>query len=94
MIRPKIGRISPCSCPTLSTKLASISPRSEPFLSTSPMTTRHLFTAALGILGTFATALAADPVVLNLTPAQRPGTQSANTTRDVTAPDFELTNAP
>lgn len=64
--RPKTGAFSPCSCPTLSTKLASISLRNEPFQSPSPMTTRHLFTAALAILGTIATALAADPVVSNL----------------------------
>jgi hypothetical protein len=52
---------------------------------TSPMTTRHLFTAALAILGTFTTALAADPVVSNLTAAQRPGTKLVDITYDVTA---------
>ena len=57
------------------------------------MTTRHLLTAALAILGTFATALAADPVVSNLTPAQRPRTKLVDTTCDVTAPAFELTHA-
>ena len=57
------------------------------------MTTRHLFTAALAILGTFATAFAADPVVSNLTAAQRLGTQSANTTCDVTATALEPTHA-
>jgi len=49
------------------------------------MTTRHLLTAALAILGTFATAIAADPVVSNLTAAQRPGTKLVDITYDVTA---------
>ena len=49
------------------------------------MTTRHLFTTALAILGTFATAFAADPVVSNLTAAQRPGTKLVDITYDVTA---------
>ena len=93
MSRPKIGRISPCSCPTLSTKLASISPRSEPSLSTSPMTTRTLLTAALAILGAITTAFAADPVVSNLTKAQRPGTKLVDATCGVTATTFELTHA-
>ena len=57
------------------------------------MTTRHLFTAALAILGTITTAFAADPVVSNLTPAQRPRTKLVDTTCDVTAPDFELNHA-
>jgi hypothetical protein len=49
------------------------------------MTIRHLFTAALAILGTFATAFAADPVVSNLTAAQRPGTKLVDIRYDVTA---------
>ena len=49
------------------------------------MTTRHLFTAALAILSAFATAFAADPVVSNLTAAQRPGTKLVDITYDVTA---------
>ena len=49
------------------------------------MTTRHLFTAALAILGTITTAFAADPVVSNLTAAQRPGTKLVDITYDVTA---------
>ena len=57
------------------------------------MTTRHLFTAALGIISAFATAFAADPVVSNLTQAQRPGTKLVDATCDVTAPTFELTHA-
>jgi hypothetical protein len=57
------------------------------------MTTRHLSTAALGILGTFATATAADPVVSNLTASQRPGTKLVDTTCDVNAPTLELTHA-
>ena len=57
------------------------------------MTTRHLFTAAMAILGTSATALTADPVVSNLTAAQRPGTKLVDTTCDVDAPTLELTHA-
>ena len=57
------------------------------------MTARHLLTAALAILGTFATALAADPLVSNLTAAQRPGTKLVDTTCDVDAPTLELTHA-
>ena len=57
------------------------------------MTTRHLFTTALGIPAAFATAFAEDPVVPNLTPAQRQGTKLADATCDVTAPTFELTHA-
>lgn len=57
------------------------------------MTTSHLFTAALAILSTFATAFAADPVVSNLTPAQRPGTKLVDATCGVTATTFELTHA-
>ena len=57
------------------------------------MTTRHLFTTALGIPAAFATAFAEDPVVPNLTPAQRPRTKLVDTTCDVTAPDFELNHA-
>ena len=57
------------------------------------MTTRHLLTAALAILGTFATALAADPVVSNLTQTQRPGTKLMDTTCDVTATALEPTHA-
>jgi hypothetical protein len=49
------------------------------------MTTRHLFTAAMAILGTINTAFAADPVVSNLTAAQRPGTKLVDITYDVTA---------
>ena len=49
------------------------------------MTTRHLFTAALAILGTITTAFAADPVVSNLTAAQRPGTKLVDITYDVAA---------
>jgi hypothetical protein len=49
------------------------------------MTLRPLFAAALAILGTFATAFAADPVVSNLTAAQRPGTKLVDITYDVTA---------
>jgi uncharacterized repeat protein (TIGR02543 family) len=49
------------------------------------MTIRHLFTAALAILGTFAAAFAADPVVSNLTAAQRSGTKLVDITYDVTA---------
>jgi formylglycine-generating enzyme required for sulfatase activity len=49
------------------------------------MTTRHLFIAALTILGTITTAFAADPVVSNLTAAQRPGTKLVDITYDVTA---------
>jgi uncharacterized repeat protein (TIGR02543 family) len=49
------------------------------------MTTRHLFIAALTILGTITTAIAADPVVSNLTAAQRPGTKLVDITYDVTA---------
>ncbi|TAF23807.1 MAG: hypothetical protein EAZ71_12015, partial [Verrucomicrobia bacterium] len=50
-----------------------------------PMTFRPLLTAALAILGTFATAIAADPVVSNLTAAQRPGKKLVDITYDVTA---------
>jgi hypothetical protein len=57
------------------------------------MTTRHLFTAALAILGSITTALAADPVVSNLTAAQRPGTKLVDTTCDVNAQTLELTHA-
>ena len=57
------------------------------------MTTRHLFTAALAILGTFATSFAADPVVTNLTATKRPETRLMDTKCDVTAPTFELTHA-
>ena len=57
------------------------------------MTTRHLFTAALAILGAITNLLAADPLVSNLTAAQRPGTKLVDTTCDVTAPDFELNHA-
>ena len=49
------------------------------------MTARHLLTAALAILGTIATALAADPVVSNLTAAQRPGTKLVDIRYDVAA---------
>jgi formylglycine-generating enzyme required for sulfatase activity len=49
------------------------------------MTTRHLFTAVLAILGTITSAFAADPVVSNLTAAQRPGTNLVDITYDVTA---------
>jgi hypothetical protein len=49
------------------------------------MTTRHLFIAALAILGTITTAIAADPVVSNLNAAQRPGTKLVDITYDVTA---------
>jgi hypothetical protein len=49
------------------------------------MTTRHLFTTALAILGTFATAFAADPVVSNLTAAQRPGSKLVDIRYDVAA---------
>ena len=49
------------------------------------MTLRLIFTVALTILGTFATAFAADPVVSNLTAAQRPGTKLVDITYDVTA---------
>jgi hypothetical protein len=49
------------------------------------MTTRHLFTAALAILGTITSAFAADPVVSNLTAAQRPGTKLVDIRYDVTA---------
>ena len=57
------------------------------------MTTRHLFTAALAILGTSATALTADPMVSKLTQTQSPGTKLMDTTCDVTAPAFELNHA-
>ena len=57
------------------------------------MTTRHLFTAALAILGTITTAIAVDPVVSKLTQTQRPGTKLMDTTCDVTAPTFELNHA-
>lgn len=56
------------------------------------MNTRHLFTAALPILGAFAPAFAADPVVSNLTASQRPGTKPADATCDVTIQTFELTH--
>ena len=49
------------------------------------MTTRHLFTAALGILGSISNLLAADPVVSNLTAAQRPATKLVDISYDVTA---------
>jgi formylglycine-generating enzyme required for sulfatase activity len=49
------------------------------------MTTRHLFIAALAILGTITTAIAADPVVSNLTADQRPGTKLVDIRYDVTA---------
>jgi hypothetical protein len=49
------------------------------------MTTRHLFIAALAILGTITTAFAADPVVSNLTASQRAGTKLVEITYDVTA---------
>ena len=49
------------------------------------MTTSQLSAAALAILSAFATALAADPVVSNLTAAQRPGTKLVDITYDVTA---------
>ena len=49
------------------------------------MTLRPLLAAALAILGTFATAFAADPVVSNLTAAQRSGTKLVDITYDVTA---------
>ena len=58
-----------------------------------PMTLRPLLAAALAILGTFATALAADPVVSNLTQTQRPGTKLMDTTCDVTATALEPTHA-
>ena len=57
------------------------------------MTTRHLFTAALAILGAITNLLAADPLVSNLTAAQCPGTKLVDITYDVTAPAFELTHA-
>ena len=57
------------------------------------MTNRPLLAAALAILGTITSAFAADPVVSNLTAAQRLGTQSANTTCDVTATALEPTHA-
>ena len=57
------------------------------------MTSNHLLTAALAILGTFATAIAADPVVSKLTETQRPRTKLMDTTCDVTAPTFELNHA-
>ena len=50
-----------------------------------PMTLRPLLAAALAILGTFSTAFAAEPVVSNLTAAQRPGTKLVDITYDVTA---------
>ena len=49
------------------------------------MTARHLFTAALAILGTITAAVAADPVVSNLTASQRPGTKLVDIRYDVTA---------
>jgi uncharacterized repeat protein (TIGR02543 family) len=49
------------------------------------MTTRHLFIAALTILGTITTAIAADPVVSNVQGLQRPGTKLVDITYDVTA---------
>ena len=49
------------------------------------MTHRPLLAAALAILGTITTAFAADPVVSNLTAAQRPGTKLVDITYDVTA---------
>ena len=55
------------------------------FQTSFPMTTRPLLAAALAILGTIATAIAADPVVSNLTAAQRPGTKLVDITYDVTA---------
>lgn len=56
------------------------------------MTLRALLTAAITILGTFTTAIAADPVVSNLIQAQRLGTQPTGTTCDVTATTLELTH--
>jgi hypothetical protein len=49
------------------------------------MTTSHLFIAALAILGTITTALAADPVVSNLTASQRAGTKLVEITYNLTA---------
>jgi hypothetical protein len=49
------------------------------------MTTRHLFTTALAILGSITSAFAADPVVSNLTASQRAGTKLVDITYDVTA---------
>ena len=49
------------------------------------MTFRPILTAALAILGTITTTIAADPVVSNLTAAQRPGTKLVDITYDVTA---------
>ena len=57
------------------------------------MTLRPLLAAALAILGSISNLLAADPVVSNLTAAQRPGTKLMDTTCDVNAPTLELTHA-
>ena len=55
------------------------------FQTSFPMTLRPLLAAALAILGTITTAFASDPVVSNLTAAQRPGTKLVDITYDVTA---------
>ena len=57
------------------------------------MTFRPLLAAAAAMLVSLSPALGADPVVSNLTPAQRPRTKLVDTTCAVTAPDFELNHA-
>ena len=49
------------------------------------MTISPLLTTAIAILGTITNAIAADPVVSNLTAAQRPGTKLVDIIYDVTA---------
>jgi hypothetical protein len=57
------------------------------------MTLRPLLAAAVALLASLCPALAADPMVSNLTPAQRLETKPTDTTSEVSAATLELTHA-